>query len=117
MRALTQGRGVDHVLEVGGAGTLGQSLQSAARNAQVSLIGVLAGVDERLDIRPILMKMIRVQGIFVGPVAMLRELADTLSRGGVHPVIDRTYDFRETPAALREMQSGAHFGKIVIQVS
>jgi NADPH:quinone reductase-like Zn-dependent oxidoreductase len=114
VRSLTHGQGVTHVLEVGGAGTLTRSIRSAAPNAQISLIGVLSGVEQPMDVRPILMKTLRIQGIFVGPVAMLQQVAETLSKDEVHPVIDRTYAFRDAQKALREMQNGSHFGKIVI---
>ena len=116
VRVLTGGRGVTHVLEVGGAGTLARSIRSASRNAQISLIGVLAGVEERIDLRVLLMKTLRMQGIFVGSLALLQQVADAFSQGEVHPVIDRVYEFADTQQALRDMQRGGHFGKLVIRL-
>lgn len=113
---LTDGRGVDHVVEVGGAGTLPRSLQAVRTGGTVSVIGVLTQGD---GINPILalMKSLRIQGIFVGSRAMFEELNQAITVNGLKPVIDRTFAFDEAPAALDFMKSGSHFGKIVIRVS
>jgi len=106
------GEGVDHVVEVGGAGTLAQSLLAVRVGGRISLIGVLAG--GRADTMPILMKNVAVQGIFVGSREMFEAMNGAIALHGLKPVIDRAFPFAEYPAALRHMESGAHFGKIVL---
>lgn len=114
VREVTGKQGATHVLEVGGAGTLPLSLRSAAVGAQVSVIGVLTGLEQPLHIGQILMKTLRVQGIYVGSVAMLREALEAFAVAGVKPVVDKVFPFEQAGAALRSMQAGEHFGKIVI---
>ena len=114
VRELTGGQGVTHVLETGGAGTLPLSLRSAAVGSQVSVIGVLTGLEQPLHIGQILMKTLRVQGIYVGSRAMLAEVADVFAKHGIKPVVDVTYPFHEAKEAFRALEAAKHFGKIVI---
>ncbi len=114
---ITGGRGVDVVLEVGGAGTLPHSLRSVRPGGQVSLIGVLSGIAEPLSIGPILHNSVRVQGIYVGSAEMFEEMNRAIAAHKMKPVIDRVFRFEETRDALRHMESGRHFGKIVIRVA
>ncbi len=113
-RELTGGTGVDHVVEVGGAGTLQQSLAAIRVGGQISLIGVLSGSSIKLNIVPILMKNVRVQGILVGS----REGFEAMNRGiaqhEIHPVIDRVFPFDETREALVYMAGGKHMGKVCV---
>jgi NADPH:quinone reductase-like Zn-dependent oxidoreductase len=111
---LTNRAGVEHVIEVGGAGTMAKSLNSVRVGGHVALIGVLSGGGD-FDPRSILMKSIRVQGIFVGSRRMFEAMASAFEANRVKPVIDRTFAFAEAREALRHMESGAHFGKIVIK--
>ncbi len=115
VRELTGGAGVDHVVEVGGAGTLNQSLNAVRMGGTISLIGVLAGGSGEIRTTSILMKSVRVQGIFVGSRAMFEAMNRAITLHQLHPVIDRVFPFEETREALRYMESGAHFGKIVIR--
>ncbi|MBV8677426.1 MAG: NAD(P)-dependent alcohol dehydrogenase [Planctomycetaceae bacterium] len=114
-RELTGGRGVDHVVEVGGAGTLPRSLNAVRMGGRISQIGILSGAGEVNPI-PILMKSVHVQGIFVGSRAMFEDMNRAIGLSQLRPVIDRVFDFDEARDALRHMESGAHFGKIVIRV-
>ncbi len=114
---LTGGRGVDVVLEVGGGGTLPKSLRSVRPAGQVSLIGVLAGIAEPLNIGPILHNSIRLQGIYVGSVEMFEAMNRAISAHQMKPVIDRVFAFEQAREALRYMESAQHFGKIVIRVA
>lgn len=116
VKALTGKRGVDHVVEVGGAGTLEQSLRAVRIGGTVSLIGILSGVAQPLNILPVLMQEVRVQGVFVGPREAFEDMNRALAAGGIKPVIDRVFPFDEAPAAFAHMASAAHFGKIVIAV-
>jgi NADPH:quinone reductase-like Zn-dependent oxidoreductase len=113
VRQLTGGRGVDHVVEVGGTGTFNQSIASVRRGGQVSLIGVLAQGGES-NILPILMNNIRVQGIFVGSRDMFSSMNSAITLHNLHPVIDKTFAFEEVKEAFRWMEAGKHFGKIVV---
>lgn len=114
---LTNGRGVDVVLEVGGAGTLPSSLRSVRPGGQVSLIGVLTGIAEPLNIGPILHNSIRLQGIYVGSVEMFEAMNRAIVTHKMKPVVDRVFSLEETREALRYMESGQHLGKIVIRVA
>jgi NADPH:quinone reductase-like Zn-dependent oxidoreductase len=115
-RTLTGGVGVDHVVEVGGAGTLTRSLRAVRMNGRVSLIGILSGGSGEVDPRPILMKNVRVQGIFVGSRAMIEAMNRAIALNRMRPVVDRVFPFAEAREALRYLESAAHFGKIVIRI-
>jgi NADPH:quinone reductase-like Zn-dependent oxidoreductase len=111
---LTGRNGVDHVVEVGGSGTLAKSLNAVRVGGHVALIGVLASGND-FDPRTILMKGVRVQGIFVGSRRMFEDLNSALEASGLKPVIDKSFAFTEAREALHYMESGSHFGKIVIK--
>ncbi|SDF48833.1 zinc-dependent alcohol dehydrogenase family protein [Terriglobus roseus] len=114
VRDITGKVGATHVLEVGGAGTLPLSLRSAAIGAQVSVIGVLTGLEEPLNIGQILMKTLRVQGIYVGSRAMLAESLQAFADNDIHPIIDRTFEFERAKEAFHALEKAHHFGKTVI---
>ena len=114
-RALTGGVGVDHVVEVGGSGTLDRSLRAVRMGGRISLIGVLGGAGD-VNFVPILMKSVQMQGIFVGSVAMFEAMNRAIALHQLRPVVDRVYDFDQAPEALKYLESGAHFGKVVIRV-
>lgn len=111
----TGGRGVDVVLEVGG-GTMAKSLRCVRPGGQVSLIGVLAGIAEPLNIGPILHNSICVQGIYVGSVEMFEAMNRAILAHKMKPVIDRVFAFEDARGALHYMESARHFGKVVIRV-
>jgi NADPH:quinone reductase-like Zn-dependent oxidoreductase len=108
------GGGVDHVVEVGGAGTLGESLKAVRTGGTISLIGVLSGAGTFNPI-PILMKHVRVNGIYVGSREMFEAMNRAIALHKLRPVVDRVFPFAEAPAAWRHLESGAHFGKVVIR--
>lgn len=113
--AITQGRGVDRVIEVGGAGTLPASIQAVRRSGVVSLIGVLTGLGE-FNPMLVLMKSIRLQGIFVGSRAMFESMNKMIAQHELRPVVDRVFGFDELRPALEYMQSGKHFGKVCLKL-
>jgi NADPH:quinone reductase-like Zn-dependent oxidoreductase len=113
---LTGKAGVDHVVEVGGAGTFSRSLASAKAGGRVSVIGALSGGAEQLSIIPILMRSLTVQGIFVGSRQMFEAMNHAIALHQMHPVVDRIFSLDETVAAFEMMEHGSHFGKIVIRV-
>jgi NADPH:quinone reductase-like Zn-dependent oxidoreductase len=113
---MTAGRGVNRVIEVGGAGTFAQSLRAVGVGGLVAQIGVLSGgMAESAALAPILHKQIRVQGIYVGSHAMFEEMNEAIANAHLRPVVDRVFAFEEVREALAVMESGAHFGKIVIR--
>ncbi len=115
VRELTGNVGVDHVVEVGGAGTLARSLRAVRMGGQISLIGVLSGGSGEVNPLPILMKSIRVQGIYVGSREMFEAMNRAIALHKLRPVVDRVFAFQEAREALRYMESAAHFGKICIR--
>jgi NADPH:quinone reductase-like Zn-dependent oxidoreductase len=112
----TGGRGVDHVVEVGGAGTLARSFRAIRVGGKVSMIGGLSGPATELDPRLIFGRRANVQGISVGSTQMFEAMNRAIAVSGLKPVIDKVFGFDEVPAAYQHMASGAHFGKIVIRV-
>ncbi|MGA2711730.1 MAG: NAD(P)-dependent alcohol dehydrogenase [Bryobacteraceae bacterium] len=115
VRNLTDGAGVDHVVEVGGAGTLPLSSKAVRRGGHIALIGVLAGRGE-FDPRLMMIKGVRLQGIYVGSREMFEEMNNAISLAGIRPVVDRVFEFGQLHEALQYMESGAHFGKICLRV-
>jgi NADPH:quinone reductase-like Zn-dependent oxidoreductase len=113
---LTGKRGVDHVIEVGGNGTLGKSMRAVRMGGHIALIGVLAGA-ENVDTRPLLMKNVRLDGIFVGSKEMFEAMNKAIVVAKLHPVIDSTFAFADALKAFSYLESGAHFGKIVIKIA
>jgi NADPH:quinone reductase-like Zn-dependent oxidoreductase len=116
VRELTGGRGAEVIVEVGGAGTLASSLRAVRLGGYIALIGVLAGIGD-VNPLPILMKGVRVQGIFVGSRAMFEAMNRAIEVNQLRPVIDRVFPFDQAQAALAHLESGSHFGKVVIQVA
>jgi NADPH:quinone reductase-like Zn-dependent oxidoreductase len=114
-RELTGGVGVDHILEVGGAGTLPLSLKAVRRGGHIALIGVLAGGGE-IDPRVIFLKQARIQGIYVGSRQMFEDMNRALTSSGMKPVVDRIFEFGELREAMAYLESGAHFGKVCIRI-
>ena len=111
---LTKGRGVDHVVEVGGTGTLQRSINAVRVNGHIAMVGAL-DTSGGFNHVPVFMKAIRLQGIFVGSKAMFQDMNRAIAYSDLRPVIDRTFSFDEIPDALSYMQTGSHFGKIVIK--
>ncbi|HEV3084844.1 MAG TPA: NAD(P)-dependent alcohol dehydrogenase [Gemmataceae bacterium] len=115
-RELTGGSGVDHVVEVGGAGTFAKSLRAVRMNGRIYLIGILSGGGGQVNPTPILMKNARVQGIYVGSREMFEAMNRAIALHKLRPVVDRVFGFGEIRQALQHMESGAHFGKICLKV-
>ncbi len=115
-REFTSGRGVDHVVEVGGAATLSRSFGAICVGGKVSMIGGLSGGATELNPGLIFSRRANVQGISVGSMQMFAAMARAIEVNAIKPVVDKVFAFAEAPAAYRHMASGAHFGKIVIRV-
>lgn len=117
IRKLTSGELADHIIETGGAGTLEKSIRSVRPGGFIGLIGVLAGGQKDLDLTPVFMRNIRVQGILVGHRESFEAMNRAIDLHGLKPIIDRVFSFQESTEALRYLASAKHFGKIVIRVS
>lgn len=114
---LTGGLGVDHVVEVGGAGTFEKSCASARFGGNIWLIGVLTGFESTINPISVLFKSLCVQGIYVGSRDMFEAMNAAFSINGLQPVIDREFSFADAQAAFRCMQEAGHFGKIVVNLT
>jgi NADPH:quinone reductase-like Zn-dependent oxidoreductase len=115
-RELTGGTGVDHIVEVGGAGTLNRSLRAVRTGGHISLIGVLAGHAGPIDTVVILARALRLVGIFVGSREMFEAMTRAIAQQQLRPVIDRVFPLDQAAQAFQLMESGGHFGKIVVRV-
>jgi NADPH:quinone reductase-like Zn-dependent oxidoreductase len=115
-RALTGGRGVDHVVEVGGAGTFQQSIAACALGGSIAVIGVLSGFTKDLNVAAIFGGNLHINGVTVGSRENVEQMVAAIEVGRLKPVIDRRFPLAELPQALALMQSGGHFGKVVIEI-
>ena len=113
-RKLTGGRGVDHVIEVGGSDTLPRSLRAVRMQGTISMIGVLSGGGATADPASILMNSIRLQGIYVGSRAMFERMNRAIEVHRMQPIIDKVFKWTELAEALRYMEQQQHFGKICL---
>jgi NADPH:quinone reductase-like Zn-dependent oxidoreductase len=114
---LTNGKGADLILELGGAGTLPRSMQAAKVNGNISVIGVLSGLDGEVNPLPIIVKSLRLHGVYVGSKAMQQRLHNALAQNKIKPVIDiKTFAFEKAQEAYDYQRSGKHLGNIVIDI-
>ncbi|MEM1307062.1 MAG: NAD(P)-dependent alcohol dehydrogenase [Pseudomonadota bacterium] len=114
---LTDGAGADHAVDVGGPGTLNLTLKAVRYAGTISLMGVLTGVSDPINTVDILSKNIRIQGVYVGSVAVMRDMMRAISAASLTPVVDRVFSFDDAIEALRFQESGNHFGKVVISMT
>jgi len=115
-RKITDGRGVDHVVEIGGSGTMPQSIVAAKFGGHISLIGVLAGVAGPVATVMIMAKQLRVIGLTVGSRRHQLDMIRAIEANAIKPVIDRGFPLEELGDAFRHQESGRHFGKIVVDI-
>jgi NADPH:quinone reductase-like Zn-dependent oxidoreductase len=113
----TGGRGVDHVVEVGGAGTLARSFGAIRVGGRISMIGNLSGPATELNPGLIMARRANIQGISVGSTQMFEAMNRAITANRIKPVIDKVFGFDEAQAAYQHMAAGAHFGKIVVRVA
>ena len=111
------GHGVDLVVEVGGVGTLNESIRATRIGGTIAFIGVLAGPPPPNSRLPLMvMQQQRLQGVNVGSVEDLQAMADAIAASRMKPVIDKTFSFDQVKQAFAHMESGAHFGKVAIAI-
>ena len=114
---ITEKRGVDRVVEVGGPGTIERSLNSVAAGGFVSLIGVLTGFDPpQANLFTLVKKNAELQGIYVGHREMFVRMNAFLEQQAIRPVIDRSFPFAEAASAYAHLEGASHFGKVVVEV-
>jgi NADPH:quinone reductase-like Zn-dependent oxidoreductase len=113
---LTQQVGVDVTLDVGGQGTLRESLRAAAQNGRIVSIGFLGGTSPEINLGQVIAKNLTVRGVTVGSRTSFESLLRFLDQTGIHPVVDSVFSFEEAPLAFARLASGEQHGKIVIRV-
>ncbi|BBL80219.1 NADPH:quinone oxidoreductase [Rubrobacter xylanophilus] len=115
-RELTGGRGVDHILEVGGAKTLPRSLRAVREGGHITLVGLLGG--ERADLEEAAKndRGIRVDSVYVGSLRHFEAMLKDVESARLRPVVDRVFPFEEAREAYEYLQSGRHFGKVVVRI-
>ncbi len=116
VRDLTGGRGVDHVVEIGGPGTLAQSIQACRIGGHIALIGVLTGIAGEVPTAALMARQQRLHGVTVGSRRHQLDMIRALDASGMKPIIDGTYGLESLTDAFRHLQSGAHFGKIGVSI-
>lgn len=115
VRSLTAGRGVDHVVEVGGPATLEQSMIAARVGGHISVIGILTGVSGEFPLVQALTRQLRLQGVLVGSRAQQQAMIRAIDANGLRPVIDRSFGLEQLAEAFRYQETNQHFGKIVLE--
>ena len=115
VRAWTGGRGVDHVVELGGPGTLPQSIEAVRVGGHISLIGVLTGAGGEVPTAKMMVKQVRLQGLIVGSRREQQDFVRALDALPIRPVVDRRFPLPELADAFRHLEGAAHFGKIGVE--
>ena len=115
--ALTQGRGVQHAIDIGGATTLNQSISSVGMEGVVSIVGLVGGLNAEINLAEVFQKNLRLDGIETGSRRMLEDLLTWLDAKRLHPIIDKVFAFEEAEAAFRYLQAGGHMGKVCLTVN
>lgn len=116
VKKITDGKGVDCVVEVGGVGTINKSMQCLGLGAKIGMIGVLAGPEGECNPRELMMTGSSIHGIFVGNRRMFEAMNAFIAEHDIHPVIDKTFAFDKAVEAIGYFKSQAHLGKVVINI-
>jgi NADPH:quinone reductase-like Zn-dependent oxidoreductase len=116
VRRITGGAGVDLVVDVGGAGTLEQAMSACRFGGQISFLGVLAGQAREINTVPIVMKRLRVQGVFVGHRESFERMNRAIAEHHLRPAVSRIFPLDQARAALEHLAAGGHIGKVCIRI-
>lgn len=111
---LTDGRGVDHAIDIGGASTLEQSIASVSIGGVVSVVGLVGGLTAQINLAEVFQKNMRLDGIETGSRSMLEDMIHWFDAKRLHRVIDKVFPFEDTREAFRYLQAGGHMGKVCI---
>ena len=114
VKELTNGEGVDHIVEVGGPGTLPQSFDAIKIGGHIALIGILTGREGEIPTAKLMAKQASLKGLIVGSRRHQIEMIRALETFDMHPIIDREFPLAEIADAFRHQESGQHFGKICL---
>lgn len=113
----TNRQGVDHVIEVGGPGSLEQSMKVVSAEGHIALIGVLTGFGPpTTSLFPLVARNVRLNGIYVGSREDFKTMVRFIDQHPLAPQIDKMFPFEEAPDAFEYLESAAHFGKVVIEL-
>jgi NADPH:quinone reductase-like Zn-dependent oxidoreductase len=115
-RGLTGGRGVDHVVEIGGSGTMPQSIAATRIGGHIALIGVLAGIAGNVPTMYVMQGNQRIIGLTVGARRHQQDMVRAIEANGIRPIIDKHFPLEQIADAFRHQESGKHFGKIVLDI-
>lgn len=115
-RGLTDGRGVDHVVEIGGSGTMPQSIAATRIGGHIALIGVLAGIAGNVPTMYVMQGNQRIIGLTVGARRHQQDMVRAIEANGIRPIIDKHFPLEQIADAFRHQESGKHFGKIVLDI-
>jgi NADPH:quinone reductase-like Zn-dependent oxidoreductase len=116
VRTWTGKRGVDQVVEIGGPGTLAQSIAAARIGGHIALIGILTGLKGEVPTMLLMAKQIRLKGLIVGSRQHQEDMIRGLEAAGIRPVIDATFPLAKLADAFRHEEAAQHFGKICVEV-
>ncbi len=114
-RELNDGKGVDHVVDIGGAETLEQALNAIRVGGQISLIGILSGQTCEINIVKSFVKQARLQGVLVGNRVQQQEMIKAIEVNGMKPIIDKVFPLEEIVQAFEYQETNQHFGKICLE--
>ncbi|KUJ62854.1 NADPH:quinone oxidoreductase [Flavobacteriaceae bacterium CRH] len=112
---ITNGIGAKHIVEVVGSDHINKSIEAVALDGTISVIGIMDGLKGNINTAQLMSKQIKLQGINVGSKEMFSRMNEMLHIKQIHPIIDTTFLFEDTIEALKKLESGSHFGKIVIK--
>lgn len=115
-REMTGGRGVDHIVEVGGPATLNQSMLAARVGAHISVIGILTGLAGEVSILTALIKQLRLQGLIVGTRTQQQEMIKAIDANNLHPIVDKVFPLERMVDAFQYQETNQHFGKICLEM-
>ena len=111
---ITNGAGVDHVVEVVGSDHINKSIEVVALDGTISLIGLINGLSGNINTAKIMSRQIRLQGIEVGSKEMFYRMNEAIEVNRITPVVDKVFAFGEARDALTVLEQGTHFGKICL---
>jgi len=115
-REISGGRGVDHIVEVGGPATLDQSMAAARVGAHISVIGILTGLGGEVSIVTALIKQLRLQGLIVGNRTQQQDMIKAIDANKMHPMIDKVFPLESIVEAFQYQETNKHFGKICLEM-
>lgn len=115
VKEATGGKGADFIMEVGGGGTIQESMKAVRIGGHISIIGVVAGAGEPFNPAALIGNAAKLQGVFVGSRDMFESMCRAIELHQIRPVVDKVFPWTEARAAFSAMAAGEHFGKIVLE--